>query len=322
MALYKRVSTLLTIACILYMCMVSLFHNSLQISNLQHRGYILNPSENPDLVQEPVSNRTMKEHSNEVNHSSLQKTNLPNNLFHSHSDAYDHQQSARQLTRTSWVIKNKNTTSLGKELAEYQYILLRKLRERTVEKAQISSQEHTAEVKNLPDPNTSKVKQYKVDFLPLGDLYVYGAFLDKRNSKNQYARIFVLQPTYKWDSQLLCRFRNNHNRSTTVQAEPYEMCENHGRRYGGWIYSCQLPKSEDVDLHTVSLLLIAEDRKSFHILSTIPLQSLSTAGSTEPLHKLEDQPFGVNIKHPTQEQIKSDEGNDAQTKTGMKIGVC
>lgn len=321
MSQYKKVSTLLTIACVLYMCMVSLFHTGLQVNNLQNRAnddHVLSPGEKPDL-QEEISNCTSEENSHKRNLSGLRKTHQSKILQHLLFDKYDQENLAPQQISTSITMKKNNITSLRKELEEYQYLSLQKFKEKTMQKATVPSQEH----KTFPDTTTSKVKQLKVNFLPLGDSYVYGAFLDNRYSDNQYVRIFVLQPTFKQDRQLLCRFHNNQNRSITVQAEPYDMCENHGRKYGGWIYSCQVTKTEDVDPQIVSLLLIANNRKVFYTVTSIPLQSLTTAGSSKPPHRLDNQPFDVNnVKNQPQTQLKLSEANDTQEMPGMKLGVC
>ncbi|RUS80133.1 hypothetical protein EGW08_012090 [Elysia chlorotica] len=119
-----------------------------------------------------------------------------------------------------------------------------------------------------------------VDFKDLGDdFYVYGAYLDDRYPPETYVRILTLRPAqeslrshkdtplghadqgeaesalYIW-----CHFQvpltdsnsaENSNpfgdmraktfRRMSVRAEPYEMCENHSKKFGGWIYSCLVP---------------------------------------------------------------------------------
>jgi len=101
--------------------------------------------------------------------------------------------------------------------------------------------------------------------LPLGPDWLYTAYFDDRlrlssNSPYDvtYIRVLALlhrrselnrKPTFyfRWSRS------ETGNTTTTAAAEMYEMCENHGRRYGGWILSAkftdQLPPCSIVVTH-------------------------------------------------------------------------
>ena len=84
--------------------------------------------------------------------------------------------------------------------------------------------------------------------LPLGSDWLYTAYFDDRLqlgpiSVNRYIRVLALlrrrvnldpKPTFyfRW-----LQSETGNTTTTTAVAELYEMCENHGRRYGGWILS-------------------------------------------------------------------------------------
>ncbi|KAL8597466.1 hypothetical protein ACOMHN_047693 [Nucella lapillus] len=81
-----------------------------------------------------------------------------------------------------------------------------------------------------------------VDFTPVGSMYVYAAHLDLRQKGNATARIFVLRHK-KDQNHLVCFFIGDRGKNYTLYAQPYRMCENHGKEYEGWIYSYTLPSN-------------------------------------------------------------------------------
>ena len=88
------------------------------------------------------------------------------------------------------------------------------------------------------------------EFLEIAsDIYVYSAYWDTRpndfdNQDNgTYVRIMAVNRN-KRQPRLLCEFvdENTGSIDTSPPIRYYEMCENHGRPYGGYILSCRVPK--------------------------------------------------------------------------------
>lgn len=84
------------------------------------------------------------------------------------------------------------------------------------------------------------------------DSFVYSAYYDERYSK-QFVRIMAVLSLNKAKRKLkvYCHFKFN---QTTLDREAtfYELCENHGKPYGGFMLSCEVPK-EVTDICTISV---------------------------------------------------------------------
>lgn len=85
-----------------------------------------------------------------------------------------------------------------------------------------------------------------VPFQPLFKHFIYTAYYDVRNPDQPAIRIFsILHSRNK--PLLFCHIAKNHKINdddyVTVIPTFYEMCENHGKTYGGWIISCEIPNS-------------------------------------------------------------------------------
>lgn len=79
-----------------------------------------------------------------------------------------------------------------------------------------------------------------------GNVYLYSAFLDNRKHSER-ASVRVVAAVAKGitkeflNTKLVCVFEMNYTVEVSVQLQSYEMCENHKKKFGGWIFSCQLP---------------------------------------------------------------------------------
>ena len=92
------------------------------------------------------------------------------------------------------------------------------------------------------------------EFQPLLNSFVYTAFYDDRQSGLAYVHIILLLKKIEMPV-VYCHFPTAHRSSTTfpkghknngpqfvtVKVNYYEMCENHGKDYGGWIAQCEVP---------------------------------------------------------------------------------
>ncbi|XP_046552559.1 beta-1,4-galactosyltransferase galt-1-like [Haliotis rubra] len=144
-----------------------------------------------------------------------------------------------------------------------------------------------------------KIKFGSVEFQNLEHIYVYAAFLDKRIQNKTYARIFALQRTTNLEG-LLCRFYLGENKETalTVFTEKYEMCENHGKGYGGYIYTCQVPELIHDTPTTVSLSTYSTNFAQSNpqlTLNLTPLQSNSNSDSQLSFFRVCVPPIFGNI---------------------------
>ncbi|XP_076435775.1 beta-1,4-galactosyltransferase galt-1-like [Babylonia areolata] len=118
--------------------------------------------------------------------------------------------------------------------------------------------------------------QRVVNFIPVGGMYVFGTFLDLRQKGNATVRLFVLQHRKDQDG-LVCITANKAKKNHTLFAQPYRMCENHGKHYEGWIYSCVLPNTMKTLPQQISVAPLSQRHtRSTHTvlkLKTIPPQT-------------------------------------------------
>ncbi|XP_071085506.1 beta-1,4-galactosyltransferase galt-1-like [Haliotis cracherodii] len=137
-----------------------------------------------------------------------------------------------------------------------------------------------------------KIKLDSVEFRNLEQIYVYAAFLDGRIPNKTYARIFALQKTSNLEG-LLCRFYLGENKGSviTVFTEKYEMCENHGKGYGGYIYTCLVPQLIHDTPKTVSLSTYSTNFAHSHLHLTMNLTPLEYNSNTDSQREL----FGVCV---------------------------
>ncbi|KAJ8315236.1 hypothetical protein KUTeg_007386 [Tegillarca granosa] len=70
--------------------------------------------------------------------------------------------------------------------------------------------------------------------------YVYSAYYDDRYSEPSVRIMSLLSKIIKSKINIYCYF-NQSNFSKRTNASIYEMCENHNRKYGGYIISCPVP---------------------------------------------------------------------------------
>ena len=77
-----------------------------------------------------------------------------------------------------------------------------------------------------------------------GSTMVYSAYLDERGDR-PIVRIMAILGNYKKTTPLpvFCQFGAEQDKtdSSPVQGTLYELCENHGKKYGGFIISCKVP---------------------------------------------------------------------------------
>lgn len=116
-------------------------------------------------------------------------------------------------------------------------------------------------------------------FVKVGQMYVYAAFLDLRKAGQFTVRMFTLQHHADRDS-LVCRVydRGEHQ---TLFAEAYKMCENHGKMYGGWIYSCVLPTTIQTLPSHVDVLPLSQRLQQNKTFTTVRLKTIPAETKSE-----------------------------------------
>lgn len=173
---------------------------------------------------------------------------------------------------TEWVLVAEQAESLQQlqqlfpkkinELQQHQY------KERFIIKRNYSEaniripQSVKPKLENISDSkaNCSKCKKlpHSGSFQNVSGIFVLTTFYDQRIPSKHRIRILVVQDA-KDNRKLVCWFKNG-TYLVQSRATKYEMCENHGRKFGGWIYSCLVPKGMAsikvvyLSLHTNNIL--------------------------------------------------------------------
>ena len=84
----------------------------------------------------------------------------------------------------------------------------------------------------------SKKRAYK----KVGGITVFSVYKDNRTSLDgPVIRVLALKKI-KNDEILFCHFFAGEDVWLKVESNAYELCENHGRMFGGWMFSCDIPK--------------------------------------------------------------------------------
>ena len=98
----------------------------------------------------------------------------------------------------------------------------------------------------------------------------------------------------------------------TVRAKSYEMCENHDKAFGGWIYSCPIP-SQLVNLTTTPAM--------FPDTVTLSRTSVGTVSDRFTVENIQLMPLRNDLKNPSSETLseselrnKRDNNNDLNFK--------
>lgn len=162
----------------------------------------------------------------------------------------------------------------------------------------------------------------KVNFVPLTPfLSVFGVYLDKRTSQ-VYIRILVLQKQVNHTVRMVCRLGD----TMSAVAQAYEMCENHGKDYGGWIYSCPLANRLTPD--NIHIAIYWGDNSSYHTFQLQALQPHRKCGGQDfdNLNTIKKYPTQLNLTAPllqTQHETSSHQQLSHVTACKQtKIAVC
>lgn len=96
----------------------------------------------------------------------------------------------------------------------------------------------------------SDAEQRETTFLKLGNIYIFSAYFDNRPNIRPKIRIMTIKQS-NCSQNIGCAFKYQ-NHWIRVYAERHEMCENHGRFYGGWMYFCDVPE-QFIDINSNAL---------------------------------------------------------------------
>ncbi|KAL3883317.1 hypothetical protein ACJMK2_029592 [Sinanodonta woodiana] len=104
-------------------------------------------------------------------------------------------------------------------------------------------------------------------FMEKGGIYIYSAYLDERLPDKRFIRVMTLMMSAQKSQKTVsffCHFKENleqHNASI------YELCENHGKEYGGYMVSCVVPE------HVTDICQISVSADIFSKDSSVKLES-------------------------------------------------
>ncbi|KAK3578448.1 hypothetical protein CHS0354_037430 [Potamilus streckersoni] len=108
-------------------------------------------------------------------------------------------------------------------------------------------------------------------FMEKGGIYIYSAYLDERLPEKRFIRIMTLMMSAQKSKKTVSFFCHFKESLEKQNASIYELCENHGEEYGGYMVSCAVPKHvTDVCQITVSAELLSVD-PSVKLESTIAI---------------------------------------------------
>ena len=157
--------------------------------------------------------------------------------------------------------------------------------------------ERSDKEKLLKDKQKIKTKNYSTCFIPANyskrlftriedTFYVYSAYLDERYG-NRVVRLMSVLALEKKERtlELFCHFAAN-GTATTVKAKMYELCENHGKKFGGFIFSCDVP-SVVLDVCSVNVSIKIRPLRQLY-------QVPETRTITVPVTKLVQEPLKFN----------------------------
>ncbi|XP_070213137.1 beta-1,4-galactosyltransferase galt-1-like [Littorina saxatilis] len=129
-----------------------------------------------------------------------------------------------------------------------------------------------SEIKRDIHPSSDDTTQRSVRFVNVGGIYVYGAYLDLRQKGNFTVRILALKHD-KLQDGLVCHIADG-EKHLVLYAQAYRTCENHGKTYEGWIYSCVLPKTLKTLPSQISVFPISQRQNRSKAMKTLNLKTI------------------------------------------------
>ena len=167
--------------------------------------------------------------------------------------------------------------------------------------------------KNANDDNSDDDK-----FTEVGKISVFSAYYDDREGlENSTVRIIGLMQEASKEN-LVCGFDEN-VKSQWILAEKREMCENHGKLYGGYMFDCMIPanmKAVPKKVYLHSLTTMSEHFK-LNISNAIALD-------VKPI-KLKHEKSKPNLEKKVNNTVNAGNYNTANRtkfREDLKIGVC
>lgn len=159
-------------------------------------------------------------------------------------------------------------------------------------------------------------------FSPVGKIAVFSAYYDNREGLG-YPVVRILGVTSTGlGENLVCGFLES-VKGPWILAEKYEMCENHGKSYGGYMFNCRIPAymktiPKKVFLHSLTSI---NGQTNLNISTAVPLDvkpiKLQQAARTKGTNA--DKGDMYKMKHETKHDPTA---NLNQSLGYMKVGVC
>ncbi|XP_071114365.1 beta-1,4-galactosyltransferase galt-1-like [Haliotis cracherodii] len=198
---FKRFLLLL---CGVYLCMVLLFHSRLQ-------------------VDRPIS--AVVDTEPDKTTTSAIREKIPDVVFNASVEGLK-----------GWVRNYYNVKNLAKEISN-----LEKMVDKV--KGELIINTTPPKVDDNGDLDLGKNCMRKSDDFGVGrfrelerGVYVYSAYLDDRKKQKFIRFIMLVAKDRRYKFTMTCVFGDG----TEMSTKPYEMCENHNKQFGGYIYSCPI----------------------------------------------------------------------------------
>ena len=157
-------------------------------------------------------------------------------------------------------------------------------------------------------------------FVTVGQISVFSAYYDNRKGlEYPLVRIMGLSSKESNDN-LVCGFLES-VMGPWILAEKYEMCENHGKLYGGYMFNCRIPDHVKIipkKVYLQSLMTISEHNKP-NISTSVALDITHFKHRVHLKEKYTD-------KKDTNEETKGNKSRvvslNNKTEENLTIGVC
>ncbi|XP_050394738.1 beta-1,4-galactosyltransferase galt-1 [Patella vulgata] len=197
-------------------------------------------------------------------HSRLQADRPPQQIDNDSKSEYQLTEKLDLSDLKTWVNNKKELNQLSKDISD----LERKVYQAKKQVDGLKKQNENPKSSNCLQHSNEGVKNSSFKILEQG-VYVFSAYLDDRKP-NVFIRLMVLLEKTKKKVPIFC-----HINSVIIIAKQYEMCENHNKPFGGYIYSCELPRnmSNPCPLHVSTVY--ASSASSEVALPIIPVKPLS-----------------------------------------------
>ena len=156
-------------------------------------------------------------------------------------------------------------------------------------------------------------------FTEVGKISVFSAHYDNRDKfKNPVVRIIGLMNEGSTEN-LVCGFHES-VKSHWILAEKHEMCENHGKLYGGYMFNCMIPANMKVAPKKVYLHSLTSISEQIRLNTSIAVVlDVKRIRLKQVKRKTSSDKEGHNNETDAEKDYMT---NEKKSQENLKIGVC